>query len=124
MKPTSDSHPRSLNCFSATAMPARTFSAVIARGNAGSEKSTVSGSRPSSKIRVMSSPLFWRFAWRHRCNQLEAIITDISGLTTVDRNAVRVGPHRYDGGGIPAEGKEACYVIILDAMRTGRDWPV
>src|SRR5262245_53815078 len=54
MKQTSASHPRAANCFRATSMPARIFSAVIPGGSAGSEKSTVSGSYPTSRIRVMN----------------------------------------------------------------------
>ena len=39
---------------------------VMSGGNAGSEKSTVSGSRPSSRIRVNELSLLRSFVWWHR----------------------------------------------------------
>jgi hypothetical protein len=83
----------------------------------------------------MSSPLFWRFAGGTVATGFagiyEAIITDISGLTTgmlvawvhIDTNRGGIAgticveclkriidrQRVCDGGGIPAEGKEACY---------------
>src|ERR1700733_8325928 len=56
MKQFSVSQPRPFISASANLMPARIFSAVMPGGSAGSEKSTVAGSRPTSRTRFIRHP--------------------------------------------------------------------
>src|SRR5262249_12757329 len=54
--------PRPAKSASAILTPAWIFSAVIPGGNAGSEKSTVAGSKPTNRTRFIDPPKRWRYS--------------------------------------------------------------
>jgi hypothetical protein len=56
MKQFSACQPRSAMSASAAFTPASIFSAVMPGGSAGSEKSTVAGSKPTNRTRFISCP--------------------------------------------------------------------
>src|SRR5260221_1578544 len=107
-------HPRSDICCIPAAIPPRIFSASNPGGNAGSEKSTVSGSWPTNNTRfIIESPLITIFRWQAHHVPVSAMYLAAQRLPSAA--AVHRGFRAHDG--VEAVGCMAQLERRLHALR-------